>query len=223
MIQLPLLERVRVLSHSLTSARHLFSASAALQTVEIDTSGIEDFSNCFYYCISLRTIPELNTSAGTNFMAMFAGCSALLTLPPLDTSNGIDFRMMFAWSNDFAGSLASIPLLDTRKGEMFEGMFAGCSLRSIPRLDLSGLRGEISFSNARALARIEVVGIGATNTFVQVGLNDTNLGAAALNAFYANLEPITSQGFLYLGNTPGPLDPDHDPTIATSKGWTIYY
>jgi hypothetical protein len=223
MIQLPLLERVRVLSHSLTSAHHLFSACAALQTVEIDTTGIEDFSNCFSYCTSLRSIPEFNTSAGTNFMAMFVGCSALLALPPLDTSNGIDFRMMFAWSNDFAGSLALIPLLDTRKGEMFDGMFAGCSLRSIPRLDLSGLRGEISFSNARALARIGVVGIGATNAFVQVGLNDTNLGAAALNVFYANLEPITSQGFLYLGNTPGPLDPDHDPTIATSKGWTIYY
>jgi Mycoplasma protein of unknown function, DUF285 len=223
MIQLPLLERVRVLSHSLTSARHLFSACAALQTVEIDTSGIEDFSNCFSYCTSLRSIPEINTSSGTTFLAMFAGCSGLLALPPLDTSNGIDFRVMFAWSNDYAGSLPSIPLLDTRKGEMFEGMFAGCSLRSVPRLDLSGLRGEISFSNARALARIEVVGLGAANSSVQVGLNDTNLGAAALNAFYANLEPITSPGFLYVANTPGPLDPDHDPTLATSKGWTIYY
>ena len=45
-----------------------------------DTANGKDFSNMFYACSSLTTIPQLDTSNGTNFGAMFSGCSALATI-----------------------------------------------------------------------------------------------------------------------------------------------
>lgn len=52
-----------------------------------DTANGKNFSNMFYACSSLTTIPQLDTSNGTNFGAMFNGCSALTTIPLLNMSN----------------------------------------------------------------------------------------------------------------------------------------
>ena len=224
MVQQILLERVRVLSHDLSAAPQLFSYCYGLQAVEMDTSRIEDFSEFFYYCTSLRSIPQLDTSNGRDFSYMFSGCSSLVALPALDTSNGIYFRYMFAWMNDYGGALSALPLLDTHRGREFNGMFDGTALRSIPALNLSGIRGEIGFSSSYGLGRIDVVGIGAANDeWVGVNVAWTALDAAALNALYRNLEPNTCGGSVYIGGTPGSQQPEHQPELATSKGWTIYY
>ena len=224
MVQQTLLERVRVLSHALIEAPRLFSYCYTLQAVEMDTSRIEDFSEFFYYCTSLRSIPHLDTRNGRDFSYMFSGCSSLVALPALDTSNGIYFRYMFAWMNDYGGALSALPLLDTHRGREFNGMFDGTALRTIPALDLSGIRGEIGFSSSYGLGRIDVVGIGAANDeSITVNVSWTALDAAALNALYRNLESITCGGSVYIGGTPGSQQPEHQPELATSKGWTIYY
>jgi hypothetical protein len=224
MVEQILLERVRVLSHDLTSAARLFSYCYGLQAVEMDTSRIEDFSEFFYYCPSLRSIPRLDTGNGRDFSYMFSGCSSLVALPALDTSNGIFFRYMFAWMNDYGGALSALPLLNTRRGREFNGMFDGTTLRTIPALDLSGIRGEIGFSSSNGLGRIDVVGIGAANDeSITVNVSWTALDAAALNGLYRNLEPITCGGSVYISGTPGCQQAEHQPELATSKGWTIYY
>ncbi len=228
MINHPLLERVRVRSHAITNGSGLFSFLTGLRHVEIDTAGIEIFQQFFYYCCALTTIPAINTSAGVNFSNMFQGCSSLLAIPPLDTSKGTDFSAMFAWLIDYGGRLCQIPLLDTSNGEMFSAMFMGCSLRSIPPLDLRRLREGIEFNYSRSLCFIDVRGLGAglnpeSQDRIWVGLEATGLDAAALNAFYTNLEPVNNRGTIYLNGTPGVLEASHQPQLATSKGWTITF
>lgn len=228
MITHPLLERVRVRSHAITNGAGLFSSLSGLRELEIDTAGISVFQQFFYYCRSLTTIPALDTSGGVTFTNMLHGCSSLQTIPHLDTSRGVDFSGMFAWLRDYGGKLCQMPLLDTSNGVSFSQMFMGCSLRSIPALDLRRLREGIAFSYSHALAFIDVRGLGEgldpnSTSQLWVGLEGTGLGAAALNAFYANLAPVNNRGTILLSNTPGVLEAGHQPQLASSKGWTLIY
>ena len=228
MISHPLLERVRVRSHAITDGNSMFCGLSGLRQVEIDTAGIEIFEKFFHYCVILTSIPQIDTSSGVNFNSMFQGCSALLAIPPLDTSNGKDFSGMFAWLTDYGGRLASIPLLDTSQAETAGAMFTGCSLRTIPALDLRRMVGYIDFDYSRSLCSIDVRRLGEgidpdNDDRIWVGLQGTNLSAAALNAFYAYLAPVDNRGIIYLYATPGVVEPDHQPELATSKGWTIAF
>jgi len=232
MIHHPLLERVQVRSHAITNGTGLFCALPGLRQVEIETSSIETFDRFFQSCSALRSIPPLDTSGGRSFCAMFQGCSALRQLPPLDTSRGTDFNSMFAWLIENGGCLVSLPLLDTRKGVNFAGMFIGCSLRQIPALDCSALRGSIDFSYSRSLRRIAITGLGQGLSQQQGGGQDEQivvtlegcpLDAAALNAFYAALVPVNQRGFIYVHDTPGSQQPEHQPQLAAARGWLVYY
>ena len=99
-----------------------------------DTANGTDFSNMFYYCTSLTSIPQLSTSNGKNFSFMFYSCTALTSIPQLDTSNGTDFNRMFLSCT----KLHTIPLLNMSNGKNFSQMFNGCyALTSIPQLDIS--------------------------------------------------------------------------------------
>lgn len=224
MLEINLLERVRLLSHQLESAEQLFQNCYALQAVEIDTSAITSFRRCFHSCTSLRRLPPLDTGNGRDFSEMFSYCSALTELPPLDTSRGEIFSRMFSWINDDGSRLTVLPPLDTSNGREFEWMFCGTALPVLPRLDLSGLQGQISFSASFALRRIEAVGIGATNQGpISVDLSWTALDGEALNDLYRSLETITCSGTIEIDGTPGSQQPQHQPQLATSKGWTVAY
>lgn len=229
MITHPLLERVRVRSHAITDATSLFSHLSGLRQVEIETSGIEILDQFFYYCSALAAIPPLDTSNAWKFSGMFQGCSALLTIPPLDTSTGTDFSAMFAWLTDYGGKLCSIPVIDTSKATNCASMFMGCSLRRIPELDLSSLVGSIEFCYCPSLCSIDVSGIGEALTEdnqdrITVNVEGSSLDAAALNAFYRNLVPVNNnRGMIYAFGTPGSTQPDHQPELATSKGWSITF
>ena len=224
MLEINLLERVRLLSHQLGSAERLFQNCYALQAVEIDTAAITSFRRCFFTCTSLQQLPPLDTSNGRDFSEMFSYCSALTELPPLDTSQGEVFSRMFSWISDDGGRLSALPPLDTSNGREFEWMFSGTSLPVLPRLDLSGLQGPISFGASFALRRIEAVGIGASNQGpISVDLSWTALDGEALNDLYRSLEPITFSGTIEIDGTPGSQQPEHQPQQATSKGWTIAY
>ena len=224
MLEINLLERVRLLSHQLESAEQLFQNCYALQAVEIDTSAITSFRRCFLSCTSLRRLPPLDTSNGRDFSEMFSYCSAPTELPPLDTSRGEIFSRMFSWINDDGSRLTVLPPLDTSNGREFEWMFSGTALPVLPRLDLSGLQGQVSFSASFALRRIEAVGIGATNQGpISVDLSWTALDGEALNDLYRSLETITCSGTIEIDGTPGSQQPEHQPQLATSKGWTVAY
>ena len=90
----PMLERFTC-DASLTSVGPSFSQSYALRSVSLDTSSVTNFTNMFYGCSSLQTVPALNTAAGTDFTYMFYGCSSLQTVPALNTAAGTNFTDMF--------------------------------------------------------------------------------------------------------------------------------
>lgn len=90
-----------------------------------DTANGKDFSNMFYACSSLTTIPQLDTSNGTNFGAMFSGCSALTSTLQLSTSNGTNFNGMFS----VCTALTTISLLNMSSmlGTSCINMFYNCT------------------------------------------------------------------------------------------------
>ena len=90
-----------------------------------DTANGKNFSNMFYACSSLTTIPQLDTSNGTNFGAMFNGCSALTSILQLSTSNGTNFNGMFS----VCTALTSISLLNmsSMSGTSCINMFYNCT------------------------------------------------------------------------------------------------
>lgn len=90
-----------------------------------DTANGKNFSNMFYACSSLTTIPQLDTSNGTNFGAMFNGCSALTSILQLSTSNGTNFNGMFAACT----ALTTISLLNmsSMSGTSCINMFYNCT------------------------------------------------------------------------------------------------
>ena len=62
-----------------------------------DTANGKNFSNMFYNCTALTSIPQLDTSNGTDFSGMFNSCTALTTIPLLNISNVSGT----SWSNMF--------------------------------------------------------------------------------------------------------------------------
>lgn len=88
-----------------------------------DTANGTNFSNMFYHCTALTTIPQVDTSNGTNFSHMFYNCTALTSIPQVDTSNGTDFSGMFYNCT----ALTTIPQLDTSNGTDFSVMFNSCT------------------------------------------------------------------------------------------------
>jgi hypothetical protein len=267
MARLNNLQRARVLSHSLTSASWLFGVVLPrLEVVEMDCTGITDFSrmfgdlfaaplskieltntssgtnfeSMFNGCQSLQSVPLLDTSSGTNFRSMFNNCQSLQSVPLLDTSSGTNFQSMF----DNCLSLQSVPLLDTSSGTNFGEMFNGCqSLQSVPLLDTSsGTNFRSMFSFCRSLnsvtaldvssatelgvfievAAVSRIDITAWPTDANIGLNRAFLSAVSLNQIFTDL-PSTTTGEIDVSGNYGTADEAFDPTIATAKGWEVYY
>ena len=154
--------------NGVTNFSNMFFNCRSLQTIPLlDASNTTTFSSMFSTCYSLQTIPLLDTSNGTAFNSMFTNCYSLQTIPLLDTSEGFSFSSMF--SNCFA--LQTIPLLDTSNGTAFNSMFSGCySLQSVPLLDTSGGNNFSSmFSNCNSLQSVPLLdtssGTGYSNMY----------------------------------------------------------
>jgi hypothetical protein len=110
--------------------------------------------------------------------------------------------------------------------------FLSCSINSLTSLDVSGLTALafLSCSN-NSLTSLRAVGVvfdtgkwknkkqGQASGIQRI--NDNLLNAAALNQFYTDLGATTpGTGFLFVVNNPGTAD--HDPTIATNKGYVVF-
>ena len=132
-----------------------------------------NFTNMFYNCTSLETIPLLNTQSGTNFTSMFQNCHSLETIPLLNTQSGLIFTSMF--QNCY--SLETIPLLNTQSGTMFQGMFSTCpSLETIPLLNTqSGTNFQTMFGNCYSLKTIPLLNTQSGLTFTNMFFTCTSL------------------------------------------------
>lgn len=103
-----------------------------------DFDSVTSFSDMFYNCGSLITIPQFDTSNATNMNRMFGSCGSLTSIPQLDTSNVTDMSFMF--TNCYR--LQTIPQLNTSNVTNMNNMFYSCSsLTTLPQLDVSKVTG----------------------------------------------------------------------------------
>jgi len=153
----PFLERVRILSNSVTNFQNTFYKMASLKVVHLSSNSCTNFYACFYDCRSLILVEGLNCRLATNIGSMFYQCTSLVDAPIIVTSNSLtDTTYMFYFCTSlkkvypFDVSNANINAtqmfflcssLETTPGFVFNQttgtpnltqMFSGCSaLRSI--------------------------------------------------------------------------------------------
>ena len=219
-----------------TTMAEMFWGAMRLRTVPLfDTSNVTSMQDMFRECYALEAVPPLNTSKVTNMSCMFRYAVSLRTLPLLDTSNVTNMTMMF----QYCWNLQRVPRFDTSKVTNMRSMFQNCFLlRSIPPFDTSSVKDMRSmFSGAQALLVIPALDVGKVDDLAgalggcgqitqnvmkgavqDLDFGNQNLSAAELNRIYANLGTVAGKTINVAGNY-GTLN--HDPTIATRKGWTV--
>jgi hypothetical protein len=165
-----------------------------LQRATIGTVGsITNFTNMFYACSSLQSVPLFNTAAGINFTGMFLNCYSLQSVPLFNTAAGTNFTNMF----QNCSSLQSVPLFNTAAGTNFAYMFQNCS--SLGLGTLSGTKYSISYDScklgsAELIAILNALGTAAGAQTVTITNNWGDDGDASLVTAIAG---------------------------AVSKGWTV--
>lgn len=152
-----------------------------------DTANGKNFSNMFYACSSLTTIPQLDTSNGTNFGAMFNGCRALTSIPQLDTSNGTDFNRMFLSCT----KLHTIPLLNMSNvsGTSWSNMFYNCTaLENVTFEGTIPVRGNMSvFSYSNKLT------VKSLMSFINALTNMSDTATYTITIGSTNLAKLTEE------------------------------
>lgn len=142
----------------------------ALNYLATDTKGalanVTDFSNCFYGCTSLTSLPEglfAKATNATNFEQTFYGCTSLNTLPSDLFANNAEAT---SFNGTFSGctSLETLPatlFTGATKAETFNRLFYECSsLTTLPEglFDQTANVSDISqaFSHCSKLKQIPV-------------------------------------------------------------------
>ena len=188
-----------------------------------DTANGKNFSNMFYNCTALTSIPQLDTSNGTDFSGMFNGCSALTTIPQVDTSNGKNFSFMFYNCT----ALTSIPQLDTSNGTDFSGMFNSCTaLTTIPLLNISNVSGTSwsnMFYNCTALENVTFEGTIPVRGNMSVFSYSNKLTVKSLMSFINALTNMsdTATYTITIGSTNLAKLTEEQIQIATDKRITL--
>lgn len=174
-------ERIQVLSSSISTMNSQFTNNYALNVAYIKTSNtindtrsmfnacynlkaaVLDFtvgatcngSNMFLSCRSLRRSPAINFGASGQFTlltAHFQGCLSLEEVYPYPTANCTSFASMFS----SCVRLASAPAMNTSSATDVSNMFLGCqNLKYVPMYDLNGVTNMASmFNNCYSLESI---------------------------------------------------------------------
>lgn len=199
-----------------TSLGSIFSQNWSLLTAPTitTTTALTNTASMFSGCLSLRSVSLFTTSAVVNMSGMFDSCYQLETIPAFTTSAATNMSSMFNACNN----LDNIPTLSTSACTNMSVMFNGCNaLKTIPALTMSALPSSVympTYGNQTVmLQRNQSTGAKFTHTYLNCGLS-----AAALNEIYTNLATVTGQTITVTGNWGTATD---DPTIATSRGWTV--
>ncbi|KAB2970343.1 BspA family leucine-rich repeat surface protein [Zoogloea sp.] len=177
----------------------------------IDFTSATDASYAFSGCNNLVTATVALSSACLNTSYMFKDCINLREANITGTTAVTNFSYMF----QSAFNLEKINAIPCNAATNVSYMFDSCyALVEIPALTWTSGTLNISgvFNACYNLAKIGVTGI--ANTFTLVG----RLSATELNALYTNLGTVTGKT-ITVTNIYGVAG--DDPTIATTKGWTV--
>lgn len=191
-----------------------FSCQDLIEVPDMDTSNVTSFSQMFYQCYSLKRTPTLDCSSGTTCYRMFRDCYSLEEVNITDVSSATDVTEMFYWCR----SLKQIPTMTMKPTNTvtFTSMFQECEhLVEIPALNFAGANATLTntFADCKSLSRCQITGLDQTVSFA-----NCRLGATALNEIYTNLASVTAKTITVTNNWGTSSD---NPSIATSKGWTV--
>ena len=220
---------------SVTSLAHLLSNCNRLQKVVIEsTTSVTSINNMFQNCTSLRIAPWLDTSNCVNASSAFSGCSSLLSVPLMNLNKATSLGSMFSnctslreigalqtasaanTSYMFANcpSLVAAPVMTTTSVTDAFGMFSSClGLYEVPQISLAAAGNPTVTQNIKNLVRFRATGM--RESFSIAGMR---LSASALDEVYANLAQVVGKTISVGGNYG---TSSHNPSIATSKGWTV--
>ncbi len=229
--EIPLLNTSNV-----TVMMNTFVSCYSLTTIPLlDTSKVTNTTSMFTSCYGLVSIPLINTINVTIMSNMFNGCKSLITVPLLNTSKVTSVSQMFA----NCVSLVEVPLFDLSVVTTTAQMFQGCTaLIKVPNFNLVlnttvqnmfmnclSLKEVPAFSNLPVVTAMGSFLFGCYNIRrIKTPLKFTSditylkLSSTELNEIYTNLPVKTGQVLTVTGNWGIASD---NPTIATSKGWSV--
>lgn len=216
-----------------------FTYTRIKESPVMDTSLCTNFSQAFQYCDRLTNLYAYNYSSAMALAGMLYSCYGLKSIP--------NFNITASCTNlsnlcNNCWSLEKAPTFSNSSGVTnVGGMLGGCkSLTTIP----SYVFGNISTSNIASfvgscdslqiMPSISVGSVYTANTTILANcyslkrmlmplrftfsVANAKMSATALNEMYSILPTVTGQTVTVTGNYGVSGD---DPTIATSRGWTV--
>lgn len=203
------------------------SADEALAEVEYALSnGYTDYSYMFYGKTLTTEVPEgllRHTSTGVEFTNMFYGCENLLSVPPLNIiSCGETITGMFYKCK----SLTTIPTLNTKNAKTLQRIFMNCeALKTIEGIDLTNaIYVNYLFQGCTSLENITFNG--SIRAIIELTDSPKLTHDSLMSAINA-LRDYVSEGSteswqLRIGSTNKAKLTEDDLYIATSKGWNVF-
>ena len=216
-----------------------FNYTKIKESPAIDTSLCTNFSGAFQYCDRLTDLYEYNYASATTLANMLEGCYSLKTVPNFNiTASCTSLSNMCGncWS------LEKAPTFSNSSGvTSVPSMFNSCkSLKTVPPYVFGNISG-VNFSNfvinCDSLQIMPNLTVGTSytgnnnilaNNFslkrmlmplrFTFSVANAKMSATALNEMYSILPTVTGQTVTVTGNYGVSGD---DPSIATSKGWTV--
>ena len=178
---------------------------------------VYDFSNTtaingmYSACYALESVPDFNiTNKCINLSSIFSSCYILKKAPSFsDSSGATDVSNMF--SN--CRCLVKIPSYVFNSASNVKNFVTGCTaLGIVPNINFGEVYVNSPLNNLPSLKRM------LTPLKLTFSVANAKMSATALNEMYSILPTVTGQTVTVTGNYGVRGD---DPTIATSKGWTV--
>lgn len=222
-----------------TGLQSTFIYTKIKESPAIDTSLCTTFTNTFQYCdrltnlyaynyasattlanmldgcYSLKSVPNFNITAScTNLGSLCSNCWSLEKAPTFSNSSGVtNITAMLRYCK----SLTTVPsyVFGNVTGTLFNATFEYCdSLQVLPSITIGSLytANPNIIANSYSLKRMLMP---LRFTF---SVANAKMSATALNEMYSILPTVTGQTVTVTGNYGVSGD---DPSIATSRGWTV--
>lgn len=216
-----------------------------------DTASVTDMSSMFNSCPSLQTVPVFNTAAVTFMNNMFSACAALQNIPeltPTATSSTVTNNLGLGngSANSATASLNQAKLTGNRWTQSFQNcrlgaaqldeMYTALAILNPAVTNVTGSGTVVTYTIAdrRAFVTNRTVTITGVNpaayNLTNVTIGTVTAGTGNTGTFTVNnaatgtyvsggVAAIQSDRTITVTNNPGTTG--DDPTIATSKGWTV--
>lgn len=216
-----------------------FTSTRIKESQAIDTSLCTNFSQAFQFCDRLTNLYAYNYSSATTLANMLDGCYSLKSVPNFNITTSctnLSYLCYNCWS------LEKAPTFSNSSGVTnIANLLGTCkSITNIPSYafgNVTTTNTNSAFANMDSLQIMPSITIGsvytANSNFLlnnyslkrmlmplrfTFSVANAKMSATALNEMYSILPTVTGQTVTVTGNYGVSGD---DPTIATSKGWTV--